>query len=46
MGKSNDRILLKTATAFMDCVRKIKVEVGEGMSVGVDSDSGTCEMED
>jgi hypothetical protein len=45
-GRGNDGILLKTGTAFIDGVGKTEVEVGEAITVGVDSDGGTCEMGD
>lgn len=45
-GRGNDGMLLKTGTAFIDGVGKTEVEVGEAMTVGVDTDGGTCGVED
>lgn len=45
-GRDSDGILLNTGMASTDGVGEIEVEVGEGMTVGVDSGGGTCEMEE
>lgn len=45
-GRGNDGMLLSTGTASIDGVGETEREVGEGMTVGIDSDGGSCEMEE
>ena len=45
-GRGNDGMLLSTGMAFIDGVGETEGEVGEGMTVGIDSDGRTCEIED